>query len=304
MVSAFCVCINPTQSQFFYSHYTPLTTQFAPIFPQPFLPAPRVSSFPVVSPLVYNLPQSGQGKAASTSTSTVTYNLQPTQNSEYLGFGYRTDFKDGASSTVFYVTGPESTNLKSFRDFPNFSRQVQESGAKARNLASDIIDINAVPDAPGKIQSILQPSEFQKLFDNPLPGVINFYTFPAGTVPLPRQSFNESENATTPSSVSTTTAATTTAQEAIAAESIVNTRILKNDIESTEKSNQITEEGTTSSTTNTTTSTEAPDDNTEAKPTENTTNENPGTVSEDIKEETTTASTTEEPTTLETTTQV
>jgi hypothetical protein len=279
LVSAFCVWINPTQSQFFYSHYTPFAPQFSQFYPQTFLPPT-----PVVAPLAYSVSSS----QVSSSPAAVTYNIPP-RTAEYRGFGYRTDLKDGAASTVFYVTGPEATNLLNFRDFPNFTRKVQDDQGKARSLASDLIDVNAIPDAQGKIQSVLQPTEFQKLFENVMPGgLINFYTFPAGTVPLARQfqfgNVTLNVTTTTPSSSS---------EEAVAAESVVNPKVVINDVDNIIKSNETT--GTTTVAAETGSS----------ESQENTpTTENSDAASDKTKDEKSTTASNEEATTVEATTQV
>ncbi|XP_044257352.1 uncharacterized protein LOC123006720 [Tribolium madens] len=234
LVSAICVWITPTRSQFFYSHYTPLSS---PIFSQTFLPTlPAVSYTPRVA-----------------STSSITYNIPNIPTVEYRGFGYRTDYKDGASSTVFYVTGPEAQHLRSFKDFPSFARKLQEPmPGKARSLASDLTDINAIPDANQKIQNILQPADFDRLFDAATPGVVNFYSFPAGTVPLAlaRQLNTTNVTTTTPSSKE---------EEHEAAESVVSSKVVINAIDNMIKSNGTTSENTT------TTTAKAVESSTEAK---------------------------------------
>ncbi|XP_063929361.1 uncharacterized protein LOC135141817 [Zophobas morio] len=278
LVSACCVWIAPAQSQFYYSHYTPLT-QISPYFPQPYLPA-----LPAVSPLAYTLPQS---QAGSTSAASVTYNIPSAPSSEFRGFGYRTDFQNGGSATVFYVTGAEAESLRNFKDFPNFRKNVLESPVgKARSLASDIIDVNAVPDAGEKIQSVLQPVDFQKIFETLTPGIVNFYSnFPAATVPLDvaLKIANGTSNVTT----TTTTAAP---EEAQAAESVVNAKVVINDVDNIIKANETSESTTVS---------EAP----QASSTTETAAETKSTESSSTGEEKSTASN-EEATTVETTTQV
>lgn len=246
-MSAFCVWITPIQCQFFYSHYTPLNTQFSPIFSQTFLP-----TLPAASPLAYT-------------RSSVTYNIPNVPTAEYRGFGYRTDFKDGASATVFYVTGPEAQNLRSFSNFPSFTRKFEQPmPGRARSLASDLTDLNAVPNAHEKIQNILNPAEFDKLFDAATPGVINFYSFPAGTVPLALA--RQVGNTTTTNVTTTTTTPSSKDDEKIAAESVVNPKIIINAVENMIKSNGTTTENT--ETTESSSQKASTETSTEVKPTE------------------------------------
>lgn len=166
------VCnIRSTRTQYLYSPYTsPLT-----LFNQHYLP--------LAAPTFYNVPPIQNLKSTSYRND-ITYNIPVNPPGEYRGFGYRTDYTDGATSTVFYITGPEASNLQSLKDFPIFKKTEETVTSRARSLASDITDKNAVPNAQVKIQNILETKDLDNLFKKIMPGIISFYNYPAGTVPL------------------------------------------------------------------------------------------------------------------------
>lgn len=191
------VCsITYSRSQYLYTPYT----HFLPsLYNQHYLPVP--------APTFYNVPQIQTVKSTN-NRNAITYNIPINPPTEYRGFGYRTDYNDGATSTVFYVTGPEAANLQNLKNFPLFKNSEETTTGRARSLASDITDTNAIPNPQVKIQNTLETTEFQKIFEKIMPGIISFYNYPAGTAPL--NSVFPSINQTQTNPTETTTAASVT----------------------------------------------------------------------------------------------
>lgn len=247
LVSAFCmIWTHPVQAQYFYSapQLQPFPQDFHRSFLPQVIPPPNFYNFPART--VINFPQN----PAVTSY----YNAPPPppQGAEFRGFGYHTDYQDGATSTVYFLTGPQSANFRNFQDFPSFIKKAQETPVeKSMSLASDILDANAVPDVPREIQKILQPEDFEKLFTNNINGVTNFYTYPADTVPLVKNSFdtfrNTNNNNVSEINVTTETPSITTTKptESEAAESILRASFSTNDLKIEAKLAESSSEPTT-----------------------------------------------------------
>ncbi|XP_044749814.1 uncharacterized protein LOC123310411 [Coccinella septempunctata] len=156
------------------------------------------------------------------------------QGVEY-GFGYRTQFDDGATSTVVFVSGPDSKKMNLLR-----SRKPE-----ARKLASDILDAKTSEEKNEKINLALSNDipgfNFDALVEafpdfKPLEehgtGVVHLFSHPANVFPL---STPTQTTTSIPETTPTSDSASNDDPESIAVESADNDTPLARTNENSEK---------------------------------------------------------------------
>ncbi|KAL3266930.1 hypothetical protein HHI36_011080 [Cryptolaemus montrouzieri] len=295
---------QPPVPQFYQSPFVSFAQGYqAPFVSQhfsPFIHQTYHNSFPQQNVITQNRATSYQASGRSLDLP----QSESNQGSEY-GFGYRTQYDDGATSMVVFVTGPESQKVNLARRKPS-----------ARKLSSDILDVNTTKDKDKEISNALTDNlptlEFQTLLqaypvfkelEQPKTSVLHLYSHPANVISLSNPNSTPSSTTEPPSSNSssegtnndnsdsveiesseTVTSTPAPATEEKEAESIIQeTKIRINNIqnrnsEETSSTTSTTESpvdstSTSSTSTTSTTSTEESNDASTASSTEDT-NEN------------------------------
>ncbi|XP_045479452.1 serine-rich adhesin for platelets-like [Harmonia axyridis] len=189
-------------------------------------------TFPTLPQVTVEQARSSNRESSGRSLETAQpYSAQGTE----FGFGYRTQFDDGASSTVVFVSGPDSKRMSLLRN----------SRLTARKLASDILDAKTSDEKNEKINHALSDNipglNFDALIEafpsfKPLgeegTSYVNLFSHPADFFPLPQPAQTTTSS---PASSPASDLASDDDSESIAVDSADNDTPLARSNESSEK---------------------------------------------------------------------